>query len=92
MVSANGEISKIDWYGPLKPVLIGRFSNNLTCFFSISHTECVCVAKRSAHTFILLCKVVCHFPVLVAVQDTVGYVEVICCHLVDTLGNANERG
>lgn len=41
-------------------------------------------------TFILLCKVVCYLPVLVAVQDTVGDVQVICCHLVDALGNADE--
>lgn len=43
-------------------------------------------------TFVLLSKVVCYLPVLIAVQDTVGYVQVICCHLVDALGNAYERG
>lgn len=48
--------------------------------------------QRSFCTFILLCEVVCHLPILVAVQDTVGNVQVVCCHLVDTLGNAYERG
>lgn len=42
--------------------------------------------------FILLCKVVSHLPVLIAVQDTVSYVQVICCHLVDALGDAYKRG
>lgn len=46
----------------------------------------------STSTFVLLCKVVCHLPVFIAVQDTVGDVQVICCHLVDTLWNAYERG
>lgn len=27
---------------------------------------------------------------LVAVEDAVGYGQVICCHLVDTLGNADD--
>lgn len=54
----------------------------------MSYTEHV--AWRSACTFIFLCEVVCHLPVLVAVQDVVGNVQVVGCHLVDALGNAYE--
>lgn len=51
-----------------------------------------CVAAWGLHTFVLLCKVVSYLPVLITIQDTVGNVQVIGCHLVDTLGNAYERG
>lgn len=47
---------------------------------------------REIPTFVLFGKVVCHLPVLIAVEDAVGDVQVICCHLVDAMGNANERG
>lgn len=43
-------------------------------------------------TFILLCQVVGHLPVLVAVQHAVGDVQVVGCHLVDALGDADVRG
>lgn len=41
-------------------------------------------------TLIFLGQGVSHLPVLITVQDTVGDVEVICCHLVDTMGNADD--
>lgn len=47
---------------------------------------------RNPPTFVLFGEVVRHLPVLIAVEDAVGDVQVICCHLVDAMGDANERG
>lgn len=49
------------------------------------------MAWKNTPTFVVFGKVVCHLPILIAVQDAVGDVQVICCHLVDALGNADER-
>lgn len=49
------------------------------------------MALKNTSTLVIFGKVVCHLPILIAVQDAVGDVKVICCHLVDALGNADER-
>lgn len=43
-------------------------------------------------TLVLLGQGICHLPVLITVQHTVGDVQVICCHLVNAMGNADQGG
>lgn len=43
-----------------------------------------------AHTSVFLGQVVSHLPVVVAVEDAVGDADVIGCHLVNTLRDADD--
>ncbi len=45
---------------------------------------------ESKLTFIFFGQGIGHLPVLITVQDTVGNVEVVCCHLVDAMRNADD--
>lgn len=46
----------------------------------------------NAHTSVLLGQVVSHLPVVIAVEDAVGDADVIGCHLMDALGDADDGG
>lgn len=45
-----------------------------------------------AHTSVLLGQIVRHLPVVIAVEDAVGDADVIGCHLVNALGDADDGG
>lgn len=45
---------------------------------------------QGTHTSVLLGQVVCHLPVVIAVENAVGDADVIGCHLVDALWDADD--
>lgn len=45
---------------------------------------------RGTHTSVLLGQVVRHLPVVIAVENAVGDADVVGCHLVDTLWDADD--
>lgn len=45
---------------------------------------------RGTHTSVFLGQVVCHLPVVIAVENAVGDADVIGCHLVDALWDADD--
>lgn len=47
---------------------------------------------HNAHTSVLLGQVVSHLPVVIAVEDAVGDADVIGCHLMNALGDADDGG
>lgn len=60
---------------------------------SLSCARTTRTLPRGAHTSVFLGQVVRHLPVVVAVENAVGDADVIGCHLVDALRDAdNGRG
>lgn len=46
--------------------------------------------SRGPHTSVFLGQVICHLPVVIAVENAVGDADVVGCHLVDALWDADD--
>lgn len=66
---------------------VPRQAGSLGCGWNHTHT-----LPRGSHTSVFLGQVVRHLPVVIAVENAVGDADVVGCHLVDALWDADDGG